>query len=156
MILGKSGEKLELDMGSAVVHPWHLDQFGHMNVRWYAHFFDDASFQFLERLGLSLASGRDAHCVTARTTTEFKRELLAGTCLRVLGSLQRIGRKSVTLRYRMVGAGDGQEFASCETIELFVDAETHQSIEIPKTFRRELEKLATGPADQIKENGEVS
>jgi len=27
-----------------VVHPWYCDTFGHMNVRWYSHFFDDAAF----------------------------------------------------------------------------------------------------------------
>ena len=28
----------------AVVFPWHCDHIGHMNVRWYAHHFDDAGF----------------------------------------------------------------------------------------------------------------
>ncbi|WP_292294653.1 hypothetical protein, partial [Marivita sp.] len=28
----------------AVVHPWHHDHFGHMNVRHYATFFDDATY----------------------------------------------------------------------------------------------------------------
>ncbi len=152
--MGKTDEMLEFDMGSAVVHPWHLDQFGHMNVRWYGHFFDDASFQFLDKLGLSLAAGRDTHCVTARTTTQYKREVLAGSCLRILCMLQRIGRKSLTLHYRMVSSRDGQEFACCETVEVFVDAATHQSIEIPADVRKELEKLALGPAGQFAEHGE--
>ena len=25
-----------------LVHTWHCDHYGHMNVRFYAHFFDDA------------------------------------------------------------------------------------------------------------------
>ena len=28
----------------AVIHPWYCDHLGHMNVRFYAHFFDDAGF----------------------------------------------------------------------------------------------------------------
>lgn len=134
----------ECDVGSAVIHPWHLDQFGHMNVRWYAHFFDDASFQFLEKLGLSMTADQSAHCVTARATTEFKSEILAGACLKILGSIGRIGRKSLTLHYRMVGASDGRDFATCETVEVFVDAATHQSTEIPETLRQSLEQLAFG------------
>ena len=34
-----------------VVFPWHCDQFGHMNVRWYAHIFDDAAFHIWPLLG---------------------------------------------------------------------------------------------------------
>jgi hypothetical protein len=45
-------DRLELLRG--VVHPWHHDIFGHMNVRHYAPFFDDASFHFYSRLGLNL------------------------------------------------------------------------------------------------------
>ena len=33
-----------LETHRSLVFPWHCDQFGHMNVRWYAHFFDDATF----------------------------------------------------------------------------------------------------------------
>ena len=32
-------EPIEILRG--VVHPWYCDTFGHMNVRWYSHFFDE-------------------------------------------------------------------------------------------------------------------
>lgn len=125
-----------------------------MNVRWYSHFFDDASFQLLEKLGLSLTTGQNAHCVTARATTEFKSEVLAGTCLKIFGSIQRIGGKSLTLHYRLVGASDGRDFASCETVEVFVDAKTHQSTEIPDALRQSLEQLASGHSGKRDNHGD--
>ncbi|MFY9239901.1 MAG: thioesterase family protein [Roseovarius sp.] len=146
---GKNGE---FCVGSAVVHPWHLDQLGHMNVRWYAHFFDDASFQFLEIIGVG-PSARDGlinvHCVTAQSTTQYKSELLAGTCVKVIGHVKRIGRKSMSLHYRMVGSVCGTEYAVCETVDVFVNADTHQSVEIPDVVRRVLVRHSlpggTGP-----------
>ena len=41
--------RLELLRG--VVHPWHHDHFGHMNVRHYAPFFDDAVYHMWTLLG---------------------------------------------------------------------------------------------------------
>lgn len=151
--MGQTAEAMEYDVGGAVVHPWHIDQFGHMNVRWYAHFFDDASFQFLDLLGLTRPSG-NAHCVTARTATEFHAELVAGACLRVRASVARIGGKSVTLRYRLIGARDGQHFASCETVDVFVDAVTHQPIDIPAEIRTALEQHQAGGTDTPVQYGE--
>lgn len=148
------GGAAEYEVGSAVVHPWHLDQFGHMNVRWYSHFFDDASFQFLQRLGLSPTTDQSAHCVTARATTEFKSEVLLGTCLKILGSIKRIGGKSLTLHYRLVGATDGRDYANCETVEVFVDAATHQSTEIPDDLRRPLEHFASDHSGKCDNHGD--
>lgn len=39
----------------SVVHPWHCDDMGHMNVRHYAAMFDDASFHLL---GIIAGDGR--------------------------------------------------------------------------------------------------
>ena len=35
-----------------VVHPWYCDNFGHMNVRWYSHFFDAAAFHLWPLTGV--------------------------------------------------------------------------------------------------------
>ncbi len=37
----------------SVVFPWNCDQYGHMNVRWYAHHFDDAGFGLWSVIGCS-------------------------------------------------------------------------------------------------------
>ena len=41
-----------MELTRGVVHPWHHDHFGHMNVRHYAPFFDDASYHLWTMLGL--------------------------------------------------------------------------------------------------------
>jgi len=128
-------------LSGGVIHPWHMDQFGHMNVRWYAHFFDDASFLLLSRLGLHQAAvikEFGVHCVTAQATTEFRAEVLAGACVDIFGSVSRIGGKSVTFEYRMTSAGTEVEHALCRSVEVFVDAKTHKSVTIPEGLRERL------------------
>jgi len=140
--MSQQPELTQHQLGGAVVHPWHIDQFGHMNVRWFAHFFDDASFLFFNRLGLdqkTLIKEFGVHTVTAQSTTEFRTEVLAGTCVDVLGSVSRIGEKSLGLEYRMCSTDRTIEYAICKTIEVLVDAQSHSSLPIPSILRERLE-----------------
>ena len=134
-------------VGGGVVHPWHIDQFGHMNVRWYAQFFDDAAFQFLNKLGLdqtAMIENFGVHSVTAQASTTFQVELLSGTCIEIFGRIKRIGSKSVTFEYLMTGSSANVGHAIYETVEVFVDAQTHQSIEIPNAIRKKLAAVEGG------------
>ena len=127
-----------------VSHPWHIDQFGHMNVRWYAHFFDDSSFHFFSKIGLdqtTLTETMGVHTVTAQSTTKFRSEVLAGTCFQILARITRIGGKSLTLEYQMTDTSGETVYAICETVEVFVDAKTHKSTTIPETLRAKLESV---------------
>lgn len=134
----------DLELGAFVVHPWHIDQFGHMNVRWYAHAFDDASFLLWQRLGLTLTEMTQTygvHTVTLSATTGFLAELNAGDCVRSVGGVIRLGTKSITLGFKLVGY-DGTEHATYETVEVFVDAKTHKSVPMPDEVRAKLEAVA--------------
>ncbi|MEN3794399.1 thioesterase family protein [Fulvimarina sp. MAC3] len=131
-----------IDLGGFVVHPWHLDQFGHMNVRWYAPVFDDASFLFWEKAGLSMRAMTEihgVHTVTLKAETEFKRELLAGDCTFIGGRVTRVGGKSVTLEMTLHTYRTGEVHAIYRTVEVFVEAGSHASCAIPDAVRETLE-----------------
>lgn len=81
------------NLTAGVVHPWHLDQLGHMNVRGYAPFFDDASFLFWHQLQLNQQKMIDefgVHSVTLRASTEFKAELKRATASQSLAAFKRL------------------------------------------------------------------
>ena len=68
----------------STVFPWHCDQFGHMNARWYAAHFDDASFHLYQRSGLSYGHMRKAGSiitVVAEIRIEYRHEMVAGDLL---------------------------------------------------------------------------
>jgi len=124
------------------VFPWHCDQFGHMNVRWYAHFFDDAGFALwpMMKLGYKVMEEHGFHTVIGQTTTNFVRELIPGDMIVVRSALTRIGSKSVTVTQRMVGVETEILHASQEMVEVCFDPQTRTAIPIPEPFRRVLEQ----------------
>lgn len=121
-----------------VVHPWHHDIFGHMNVRHYAPFFDDASFHFYAAMGLSLETmlaEYGVHVVTARAETNFVRELKAGDLFLIDGAIVRLGGRSVTALLRMRHALTGEVHATCAITEVFFDPATRRSAPMPEAVR---------------------
>jgi acyl-CoA thioester hydrolase len=130
-------ERLEVLRG--VVHPWHHDIFGHMNVRHYAPFFDDASFHLYARLGLvpdQLVAEHGVHMVSARAETNFLVELRAGDLFVIDGVVTRLGNRSVTLQLRMVQAGTIH--ATYDLTEVFFDPATRRSAPMPGAVRAAL------------------
>lgn len=121
-----------------VVHPWHHDIFGHMNVRHYAPFFDDASFHLYAVMGLSLEAmlaEHGVHVVTARAETNFIRELKAGDLFLIDGAVKRLGARSVTVQLRMRHAETGALHATCDITEVFFDPSTRSSAPMPEAVR---------------------
>ncbi len=134
-------ERMEVYRG--VVHPWHHDQFGHMNVRHYAPFFDDATFHLVSSLGLTypvMIAEHAVHTVTAVATTTFRQELVAGDLVAIDGAVTRIGSKSVTFQLRMRHVATGAVHATYDTTEVFFDPETRRSAPIPDAIREVLSR----------------
>lgn len=127
-----------------VVHPWNCDSFGHMNVRWYSHLFDDGAFHIWPVFWGSHQRMQEAfgvHTVTARTTTEFRRELVAGDLVVLDCLLTRLGGKSCTFLERMLHVDTGEVHATCEVTEVFFDPATRKAAPMPESIRMALEPL---------------
>ncbi len=127
-----------------VVHPWYCDAFGHMNVRWYSHFFDDAAFHLWPLFWGSyqkMQAEFGVHTVTASATVNFGQELVAGDLIIVEGMLTRVGGKSCTFRERMLHVDTLEVHATYDTTEVFFDPETRKSAEMPAAIRAVLEPL---------------
>jgi acyl-CoA thioester hydrolase len=126
-----------------VVHPWYCDTFGHMNVRWYSHFFDDAAFHLWPLYCGSHKKMLDefgVHTVVASATIQFQQELVAGDLILVDSLLNRIGQKSCTFTERMLHVDTKEVHATYETVEVFFDPQTRKSTEIPASIKQALEK----------------
>ena len=120
-----------------VVHAWMCDHFGHMNVRFYAHLFDDAGFALWTRVGASKAvfEATGLHTVVARTETDFRKELVAGTVVTIRSRFSKVGTKSVTYAQELLDGDTGEVHATQVAVEVFFDPETRESRDIPGTIR---------------------
>jgi acyl-CoA thioester hydrolase len=133
------------DLHRGVCFPWHCDQFGHMNVRWYAHFLDDAIFHVWSKLGTGWKEmeAHGVHTVTASTTTHFRKEIKSADLFVVEGGVARCGSKSVTFRQRITNVETGEIHGYQDVIEVFFDPNTRKSTPMPAPVRAALEAELT-------------
>ena len=126
-----------LETHRSLVFPWHCDQFGHMNVRWYAHFFDDATFHMWTMSGLSYQRFEElgAIMVVAHTGTDFIREMKAGQLLVIRSAFTGIGNKSVKYTANMFDADTDVLCARQRSVEVCFDQTTRRSTAMPDGIR---------------------
>ena len=126
-----------LETHTGVCFPWHCDQFKHMNVRWYAHAFDDGMFHLWPKLGVSwhAMEEKGVHTVTASTTTYFQKELQVGNLFKIEGGVVHCGNKSVTFSQRMVNVETLETHASQTVTEVFFDPKTRKAAPIPEVLK---------------------
>ncbi len=127
----------------AVVFPWHCDHLGHMNVRWYAHFFDDAGFHLWMKAGLSPATlkQRGIVAVVARTETDFLSEATAGQLLMIESAFTGLGNKSLTYTQKMSNAETGKPVARQKSVEVCFDIEARKAAPMPDDIRARIEAV---------------
>jgi acyl-CoA thioester hydrolase len=132
----------------SVVMPAHCDLYGHMNVRHYAAFFDDAGFQIMGKAGVSLTDlrSRGLGSVVASLTIDFHHELTAGQLILVTGAITRIGQKSAMSEMRMYDADAMTHCATQKTVEVFFDTTQRALVPIPPDVRAKLVAAVADPS----------
>lgn len=125
-----------------IVHAWMCDHFGHVNVRFYAHLFDDAGFALWPLCGVSTDefTRLGVHTVVARTETDLQRELLAGQVVQVRSRWTEMGTKSVCYEQQLTSTETGVMHAAQRVVEVFFDPTTRTSCAIPDSIRAILAK----------------
>ena len=94
------------ETGRGVVVPWKCDHFGHMNVRFYAEAFDDASFHIWSVIGVPIVEMEEERGligVVASLKIDFLQEIRVGQLYVIESAIVRVGGKSFTYRERMRG-----------------------------------------------------
>lgn len=125
-----------------VVYPWDCDHLGHLNVKNYVGFFDQASFHLLSDLGFSFHDQDDSGVtlVDAQHTIRYLKEQRVGSLVKVESAVSKVGTKSVTIRHRMLNTETGDEAATSEVVAVCFDLNTRTSIPIPDDIRLRLER----------------
>lgn len=131
------------ELTRSIVMPAHCDVYGHMNVRHYAAFFDDAGWHMLAKAGVSLS---DLHqqglgTVVATLTIDFHHELKAGQLTMVTGAFMRVGAKSFSYDLRLYASDSMTHCATQKTVEVCFDTKARRSTALPDGIRRKI--LAT-------------
>jgi len=132
------------DLYGTIVMPSHCDAYGHMNVRHYAAFFDDAGWHLPRMAGLSLAEirARGLGTVVATLTIEFHQEIKAGDLALVKGAITRVGTKSFSYELRLYEADSMTHCATQKTVEVCFDTKKRKGVALPEDVKAKLQAAA--------------
>ena len=138
------------ELTRGIVMPAHCDVYGHMNVRHYAAFFDDAGWHMLAKAGVSLAElhAQGLGSVVASLTIDFHHELKAGQLTLVSGAFVRVGDKSFSSELRLHESESMTHCATQKTVEVCFDTRARRSTPLPDGVRELLRRAAgSAPAE---------
>ena len=136
-----SDEKLKwFDLMRTVVLPAHCDRYGHMNVRQYAAFFDDAGWHIPAMAGIALKEvwARGLGTVVASLTIDFHHEITSGQLVLVRGALTKVGTKSFAHEMRLYEADSMTHCATQKSVEVCFDTKARKGVELPDDLRKKL------------------
>ena len=111
------------------VFPWHCDHMGHMNVMWYVGKFDEATWHFLNALGLSSDYLRGANRGMAAVDQHiaYLRELRAGNIVTIRSTLLAFKTRSVVFSHEMSNDETGEVAARTKLTAVHLDLATRKS-----------------------------
>ena len=130
------------ELTRGVVMPAQCDAYGHMNVRHYAAFFDDAGWHMMAKAGVSLDQLRaqGLGSVVASLTIDFHHELTAGQLILVTGAFSRVGAKSITHELRLYESESMTHCATQKTVEVCFDTQARRSAAWPDSVRSKIQQ----------------
>ncbi len=130
------------------VYPWCIDHVGHMNVQSYVGRFDEASWHFVARLGLTprFLAARQCALVALDQRIAYRREVLQGTLLEVRSTLCEARTKTLRYQHRMLDSECGHEVAQMELLVGYLDKLSRRTTPLPEVVLARA-RAALAPAD---------
>jgi acyl-CoA thioester hydrolase len=119
-----------------VVHPWHCDSMGHMNVVWYVSKFDEASWQLAAMMGLNNSYFLKKHMGIAalQQNITYKSELAAGITVTVRSGVLEMKEKVVRFIHEMRNDATGEVTALMVLTAVHFDTRKRKSCPFPKNI----------------------
>jgi acyl-CoA thioester hydrolase len=135
------------------VYPWHCDFMGHMNVMHYVGRFDEGTWQFFGRLGLTpewlVANHRGM--VAVEQNLRYHRELRVGALFEIRTRLITAGAKSIRFAHEMRFAGSDTVAAECELTGVHIDTVARRAVAFGDEVAQRLASLL--PPDGVRPLG---
>lgn len=131
----------------AVVYPAQCDAMGHLTVKEYVGFFDQALWHCFLNAGFQpgwIESERIGWA-DVRHDISYKRELAAGALVRAESSIVKVGNTSLTTAHCLLDAATGETCARMDAVSVQYDLERRRSMPLHDRVRAGAEaKLGHG------------
>lgn len=123
-----------IDSYRGAVYPWHCDHMDHMNVMWYVGKFDEATWNFFARIGVTpsfmRANGRGMAAVDQRIA--YQRELHAGDIVAIRTGVIEVREKLLRFFHEMRNAETDEVAAVTLLVAVHMDTAARKSCALPQ------------------------
>jgi len=139
-----------VETARGTVHEWQKDHMGHINVRAYMEFFEEACWQFYSMVGLTaslLRSGK-VRLAVVQQNISYQKELFPGDTIFVRTGVVEVRDKVVRFRHELLNTETGQVCSTCEFTLVCLDPVTRRSQPFPAEVATKAEQLLLLPAEQ--------
>ena len=131
-----------------LVHQWHCDHMGHMNVMWYVGKFDEATWNLAAALGMTSAymreAGRGMAAVDQRIN--YRREALVGDVIVVHSAVLELKPKSIRFVHEMFRGDGGDHLSTMLVTGMHIDIQTRHAVQFePRIFASSQAAVAPNP-----------
>ena len=115
------------------VHAWQCDHMGHINVRAYGEFFEEACWQLYNRIGLSpgvLRAG-EINMAAVQQDTSYLKELHAGDVISVRSTLLEVRDRLVRFVHELRNDATGDRCAVTVFTVVCIDTKARRARTLP-------------------------
>lgn len=122
-----------VETARGTVHEWQRDHMGHINVRAYMEFFEEACWQFYAMIGLTasrLRSG-EVHLAAVQQNISYQKELYPGDTIMVRTGVVDMREKVLRFQHELLNTESGEICATCEFTVVCLDPKTRKSQPFP-------------------------
>lgn len=132
-----------------LVHQWHCDHMGHMNVMWYVGKFDEATWNLAAKMGMTAQYLREAKRGMAAVDQRisYRREALVGDCIVVRSAMLEVKPKSVRFVHEMFRGDGGDHLSTMMVTAVHIDILARKSTPFdPQVFASSQRLVCGEPA----------
>ncbi|MDP1613204.1 MAG: thioesterase family protein [Sulfuritalea sp.] len=146
-----------IETARGTVHEWQRDHMGHINVRAYMEFLEEACWQFYAMLGMTPTLLRSGvlHLAAVQQNISYQRELYPGDTVAVRTGVLEIRGKVLRFRHELFNTESGNVCAVCDFTVVCLDPKSRKSRPFPeevavKALRYVLPATAQNPIPDLK------
>jgi len=131
-----------------VVHQWHCDHMGHMNVMWYVGKFDEATWNLGAMMGMTSQYLKDTKrgMAAVEQRISYRREALVGDIIVIRSAVLEVKPKSVRFVHEMFRGDGGDHLATMVVTGVHIDIVARRSTQFePQVFAASQGMISDAP-----------
>ena len=132
-----------IETARGTVHEWQRDHMGHINVRAYMEFFEEACWQFYAMLGMtpSLLRSGALHLAAVQQNISYRKELYPGDTVAVRSGVLEMRGKVLRFRHELFNTETGDVCSLCDFTVVCLNPESRKSQPFPETVAAKAREL---------------